>query len=217
MDYNGLAELIKARRTIRKWQDKPVPEELLVKAVELATWAPNSGNRQIWFFHIILSKEIIGKIADTVQKSANLIASWPESAPYREEMEKYQKISTFFRGAPAAIAVSVSAYQSTADLVLEVREKHDPEAKKIRGWRMTADTKVQTGASGVANLLLILHAMGLGAVWMTGPMQSKGDIEMILGIGPDKDLIAFLPVGYPAEDPRPRPRLPVSQVSKIVR
>jgi nitroreductase len=37
MNTEELAGLIKTRRSIRVWQEKPVPEELLWKAVELAT------------------------------------------------------------------------------------------------------------------------------------------------------------------------------------
>jgi nitroreductase len=47
METAELAKLIKSRRSIRFWEDKPVPEELLLQAVELATWAPNGANAQI--------------------------------------------------------------------------------------------------------------------------------------------------------------------------
>ena len=38
MEFDDLANLIKNRRSIRSWQDKAVSEELLIQAVELATW-----------------------------------------------------------------------------------------------------------------------------------------------------------------------------------
>ena len=55
MDTAELSTLIKTRRSIRVFQDKPVPESLLMQAVETAAWAPNGGNAQNWRFFIILS------------------------------------------------------------------------------------------------------------------------------------------------------------------
>ncbi len=66
-----LDELIKTRRSVRKFQDKPVPEDLLLKALELATWAPNGGNYQPWKFLIITRKELIHKMADAVKAVQN--------------------------------------------------------------------------------------------------------------------------------------------------
>ena len=64
METAELIKLIKTRRSIHSFQDKPVPEDLLVQAVETATWAPNGGNSQNWHFLIILDKKVINAIAD---------------------------------------------------------------------------------------------------------------------------------------------------------
>ncbi len=75
MATKGFAKLIMSRRSIRRWQQKEVPEHLLTRAVELATWAPNAGNFQNWRFYIILNEETRKAIADAVQVSADKIAS----------------------------------------------------------------------------------------------------------------------------------------------
>ena len=43
MELTDLASLIRSRRSIRRWQDREVSEDLLLQAIELATWAPNGG------------------------------------------------------------------------------------------------------------------------------------------------------------------------------
>ena len=48
IEFGELEGLIKTRRSVRKFQDKPVPEDLLVKAVALAAWAPNGGIFPRW-------------------------------------------------------------------------------------------------------------------------------------------------------------------------
>jgi len=116
-----------------------------------------------------------------------------------------------------AIAVAASQYDSISDKVLAALEKTDRQARHIRAWRDTANTRIQSVASANAYLLLVLHKMGLGAVWMTGPMQAAGEIEKILRVPRDMNLVAFIPVGYPAESPEPRPRRPVEEVCGIVR
>lgn len=217
MEIADLAKLIKGRRSIRRWQDKDVPETLLTQAVELATWAPNAGNQQNWRFYIILNRDTIIKIADTLQSSTNQMASWPEADTFRGEVNSWRERASFFRSAPAAIAVAAGQYISLADKILAFREKTDSHAAQIRQWRNSASSRLQTAASAISHLLLILHQMGLGAVWMTGPMQIKGDIEKILLVPSGWDIVAFIPIGYPGDSPKPGVRKPVAAVCEIVR
>jgi nitroreductase len=207
-----LADLIKSRRSIRAWQDKPVSEELLCQAIELATHAPNGGNQQNWHFYVIVNRQVIVSIADAVQDSADYIASWPESAKYGAATSGTARRPSFFRSAPAAIAVAAKQYRSPLEELSAARAKTDPRAQKIRIGRAIANARIQSVASAISYLLLILHQMGLGAVWMTGPMQAKEEIEKILKVPKEMDIVAFIPVGYPGETPPMRERKPVKEV-----
>ena len=80
METTELIKLIKTRRSIRLFQDKPVPEALLIQAIETATWAPNGDNAQNWRFFIILDKKVINTIADAIQAGIKTLMSWPEMA-----------------------------------------------------------------------------------------------------------------------------------------
>lgn len=217
MKFEELAGLIKSRRSIRRWEEREVDPGQLVRAVELATWAPNGGNRQSWRFYIIMKKAVIASIAGAVQDSADEMASWQETGVFGPEAAGWAKRAAFFRSAPAAIAVAVEQYQSVADKILAARGTEDPRANQMRAWRNSANSRIQSVSSAIAYLLLALHQMGLGAVWMTGPMQVKGEIEKILGIPQGMDLVAFIPVGHPAESPDPGGRLPVDKVIDIIK
>ena len=216
MELADLANVIRSRRSIRSWQEKEVPQELLLHAIELATWAPNGVNQQNWRFYVILNHDTIKTIADAVQASADQIASWPEAAEFMDTV-RLRGRSGFFKNAPAAIAVAAARYQSTVDQVLAAREETDYQARNMRQWRNVADSRIQSVAAAIAYLLLVLHQMGLGAVWMTGPMQAKEDIERILKVPPGLDVIAFIPVGYPAESPLTKGRKPVGDVCEVIR
>ena len=63
MELDDLVNVIKSRRSIRTWQEKEIPQEFLLHAIELATWAPNGGNQQNWRFYVILNKDTIKNIA----------------------------------------------------------------------------------------------------------------------------------------------------------
>ncbi|MBM2825201.1 MAG: nitroreductase [Dehalococcoidales bacterium] len=217
MELDELAKLIKTRSSIRHWQDKDVPEELLIKAIELATWAPNGGNQQNWRFYLIENRNTIRAIADAVQAAADKIVSWPEANQFGDTTKGLRERASFFRTAPAAIAVAAAQYQSPVDKILAAREIIDPAAREMRQWRLTSNTRIQSIASAVAYLLLILHQMGLGAVWMVGPTQSKGAIEKILKVPPELDFVAFIPVGYPDEAPVSRKRRPVMEVCEVIK
>lgn len=217
MDTTELANLIKNRRSVRVWQDKPVPEEMILRAIEIATWAPNGGNMQNWHFYVILNRETIKSIADAVQASANTIGSWPEAATWAETANRMLQRASFFRTAPAAIAVTTGQYQSPIENILVARGDADPKASEIRQSRAIADTKIQSIASVVAYLCLVLHQIGLGAVWMTGPTQAKVEIEKILKVPAGMDFVALIPLGYPAENPPAKTRKPVEDVCEVIK
>jgi len=216
MDMQAFEELIKGRRSIRRWKKEKVSDDLLKKAVELATWAPNGGNYQGWRFLIVKNKDVIEKIANAVQSVADKIAAWPEATKWQEDMRRYQKNASIFRNAPACIAVFTSEYQSVMDKVLIARESFDSEAKKILTFRRSAPTAIQSAAASVTTMLLAFQHMGLGAVWMVGPLVAKKEIEALLNVPTNLSLICLIAVGYPDESPQ-RDRKPVEQVLEFIR
>lgn len=57
-----LLEAIKNRRSVRTFEDRPVPEELINKIVEAGQWAPSACNRQAWKFIVVDSNDIKKKL-----------------------------------------------------------------------------------------------------------------------------------------------------------
>jgi nitroreductase len=217
MVLEELGELIKTRRSVRKFQDKPVPEDLLLKALELATWAPNGGNYQPWRFLVVTKKELIHKMADTVKAKTELLASWPEAKQFGEAVERWKRMSDFFRGAPACIAILMGRYSSIADQILQARGETDPIAREVRSNRQLGSTSLQSIAAAITYLLLILHYLGLAATWMAGPQQAKREIEQLLGVPAGWDFVDLIPVGYPAETPKVPARKAVAEVVHFLR
>lgn len=61
-----ILNLLKSRRSIRVYQDKPVPLDFLLQILEAGRWAPTGANLQPWHFIVVTDPETrkeIGKVA----------------------------------------------------------------------------------------------------------------------------------------------------------
>jgi len=58
-----ITTLIKNRASIRRFQNKPVPEEVLQEMLEAARLSPSGGNEQPWAFGVITDPRLIGEIS----------------------------------------------------------------------------------------------------------------------------------------------------------
>ncbi len=56
-------EFIKNRRSIRSFQDKPIPENEIQMILEAGRWAPSASNKQPWEFYVIKDKEVLKEIS----------------------------------------------------------------------------------------------------------------------------------------------------------
>jgi nitroreductase len=61
-----LLDLIKSRRSVRRYSQAPVPEELLVRLLEAAAWAPSAHNRQPWRFAVLAEPAAKEKLAQAM-------------------------------------------------------------------------------------------------------------------------------------------------------
>ena len=61
---------INTRRSIRKYQQQPVPEELVNKILAAAMQAPSARNQQPWQFVVIDDRRLLTKIPDFMPNAA---------------------------------------------------------------------------------------------------------------------------------------------------
>ncbi|MEX0568437.1 MAG: nitroreductase family protein [Candidatus Njordarchaeota archaeon] len=71
----SIVDVIKNRRSIRKYKNKDVSLNLLMELIDAAKWAPSSKNRQPWEFIITTDPQKIRKIAEA--KGQKWIAGSP--------------------------------------------------------------------------------------------------------------------------------------------
>jgi nitroreductase len=75
---------IKSRRTIRKYLQTAVPEEVLLKCVEAAIFSPSGGNLQPLRYVIVNDAKLLKQIFSTLSWAVYL----PEYGPTEEEMPR---------------------------------------------------------------------------------------------------------------------------------
>lgn len=175
-----LYEAVRSRRSCRLFKNDPVPREALARAVEAATWAPSGKNRQNWRIFVVRG-EARDRLAQVASRSFPFLEG-SLRALYAEKVVEFTR--SFFGnlgGAPVVLAFYVEASDEGPFVDL------------------------QAGAAAIQNALLACVAEGLQGCWMTAPVRFKKEIDAILGVQ-GLDLVALVPVGYPARTPPTPPR-----------
>jgi nitroreductase len=88
----NLFELIKTRRSIRKFTDEPVSDELINKIIEAGTWAPSGKNNQPWKFAIIKDKDLKAQVAELTHYSKCVLSANALIAVFLDNASSYHKI-----------------------------------------------------------------------------------------------------------------------------
>jgi nitroreductase len=65
-------EAIMKRRTIRRFEDKPVPYKVLEKCVDAGRLAPSGRNKQPWEYIIVDDKQLLPRLFDNIGGSVKL-------------------------------------------------------------------------------------------------------------------------------------------------
>ena len=62
-----ILDLLKSRRSIRIYQDKPIPQDLLFQILEAGRWAPSGANLQPWHFIVVTDPETRKKVGQAAR------------------------------------------------------------------------------------------------------------------------------------------------------
>jgi len=65
-----MIDLIKTRRSIRKFTDEPVTDATVDRVIEMGTWAPSGLNNQPWKFTVIRDRDLLNKLSRLTKYSS---------------------------------------------------------------------------------------------------------------------------------------------------
>lgn len=174
----NVAEAIRSRRSVGRVRQDGVSRERILRIIEAATWAPNHKVTEPWRFVVIA-----GAARDALGEAHADAVARGNGGPMAPEARAGAVALT--RRAPVIIACICTP--SSDDPVVR-REDRDAVA------------------AAVQNLSLAAHADGLGTIWRTGLFVDEAEVRAHLGCAPADEIVGFVYVGEPDEDPAAPPR-----------
>ncbi len=207
-----LFDAIKGRKSIRRFEQTPVPDDDIKKILDAGRLAPSANNTQPWRFIVVKNRPVLKQMADAVRQMIDRMIPYAENEQQAQRLAAYKSTYyTFFEDAPVVIVVLMDGYDAGTDRLLAKMGYSPEDIKRLRPL-----PGLQSVAAAIQNMLLAIHALGYGSCWMTGPIVAQEEFERLLGFSKEKSIVALLPVGLPSEDPPVRPRKPLGENVSIV-
>jgi len=180
-----IAELIRTRRAVRRYQDRPVSKEQITQLLDLARWAPSAHNRQPWRFAVLTQPADRARPAEAMGdrlRQDRTADGDPPADIERDVARSYARIT----GAPVVIVVCLSMVDMDTYPDLQ-RNRHE--------WVMA----VQSVSMAAQNLWLAAHSQGLAMCWLCAPLFVPELVRETLNLPADWEPVGLMTLGYPAD------------------
>lgn len=197
-----VTEAIDRRRSIRRFKDEPVPEERLRAILEAARKAPSWEDIQPWHFIVVRDqgmKDKLGRLANQrhVARAPVIIACCGDLSAWDPER---------VREALAGLGLK--------EEIIGTMTSNPVLTPALLGKEVVLARTLEEIAIAVAFMTLEAVNQGLGTciVGAFGNELTRAEPELYhevkkdLGLPERMSLLSMLTLGYPDEDPPPRPR-----------
>jgi nitroreductase len=191
-------EAILRRRSIRKFKPDPVPDQCITEMLESARLAPSGCNAQPWRFKIVRDPEKRRLLAQAAHNQM-FIAEAPVVIVCCADVRGY------LDGSVSGIQ-DLGKIGAVEDNVVKVLVENIGEMRTYSVEQLAARIAANV-AIAVEHMALRALDFGLGTCWVRFLDVKK--IQNIFGWDENLFVVALLPVGFPAEAPAPRKRLPM--------
>ncbi|NOZ51014.1 MAG: nitroreductase family protein [Chloroflexi bacterium] len=173
------------RRSIRRYEQRAIPDTVIEKLLTAAIWAPSAHNRQPWRFAVVRDnqhKQVLAqRMARRWQHDLEADGVAAEQAA-RQAQRSAHRITN-----AAALVIGCLTMQ-------EMDVPTDAHRQRLE-WHMA----VQSTALALGQLLLAAHHEGLGACWMCTPLFVPELVRTTLALPDDWEPQALITLGYAAE------------------
>lgn len=199
-----LYEVIRTTNACREYKTDLVPDELLLKVLDAARWAPTGSNRQPLKFLVVRDAAKRRALHDLYQPIWAPLAARYASGEVSSGLKPgfLAKVDHFARhlcDVPVMIVVCVPVDQVT---VMDAN---------LGRATVTGGSSVYPA---VQNLLLAARNEGLGTVLTTLLCRAEPDVKRVLGIPDDIATAAMITLGWPAKPfPRALVRKPLTEMT----
>ncbi len=201
MEYQ---ELVHERRSIRGYQQKPVPLELIEEIIDLAKRAPSSMNTQPWHFHVITGEPLERIRKGNTEKMMSGSAVDREikmnhgyEGPHRERQIEIA-VQLF-----EAMGIARDDKARRQDWVMRGFRQFDaPVSIVITVDKALADDTIAHFDCGAATYGLVLGAWskGLGTVINGQGIMQSSVVRENANIPEDEVIMTCVAMGYPSDE-----------------
>ena len=172
-------EVMRTRRSVRHFSDRPVPREAILNCVESAAQAPSGANKQPWTFVLVTDPETKKGIREAAEKEEQEHYAGRASERWLMDLEPLgtDEHKPFLEAAPA--------------LVVVFAQRRGPTKEDLH-YYVSESVGIASGF-----LIAALHNAGFATLTHTpSPMKFLGEI---LGRPEHERAYLLVPVGYPAD------------------
>lgn len=188
---------IDERRSIRKYKDIPVPQEVIGEMLQAAQLAPSAKNRQPWKFIVFqyaAKDELVAVMKRGIESEKQTHALMPQWSHGMADAEATVRI---MEQAPCLIAIINT-------------NGHTPFSPIENEERIVEICDSLSIGAAIEHMLLTAKEHGLGTLWIANTCFAYDDLVKYLDT--DKQLTGIVAVGYPNETPDKRPRKPMEAI-----
>ena len=207
-----LDDLVRQRRSIRKYKPDPLPEAWIESMLRCAHQAPSPSNSQPVVFVRIDSRHHRCNLHRALADGhGRLIARHKDengSARLRNRINAYRRYAEFMFTAPVLLAVGVRmGIEGFASRLAAAGLREED-------GRQACDMDITVGLT-LNGLLLKAQALGVGSCILTAPLVFIEHVESLLGL--EKISIrSFVTLGLADETPSPPQKTPLSEAIKVI-
>jgi nitroreductase/NAD-dependent dihydropyrimidine dehydrogenase PreA subunit len=192
-----LIELLRTRRSVRLFKDKPVEKQLIERIIDTARFTPSAHNLQTTEYIVIQDKELLGKIVQATGKYYQTLVSQlrnPLIRPFILLMMRKQARIIIDTLLPA-VEKLVLDVQSGRDCIL----RNAPVLMLAHADERTFSMDVNAHLA-LQNTALMIHAQGLGSFWagyFVGACERNKSLQQLINLPKNHRVYGGLAIGYP--------------------
>lgn len=179
-----LKDAIYGRRSVRKYNNKPISDEDLNEILDAAMWAPSGVNLQPWYFVVCKSDQSMKKLSEIMGGTIfGLTKVLNERFKFNPEI--VDETLQFIKNMGGA---------SVCILAFLHRNEYDEELAAI-----------ESTAAAMQNIVLTAYSKGISSCWLTAPLHVESELREVFA--PEKGkLIGAITLGYSDTMPKPPKR-----------
>lgn len=185
-----ILQLIKKRKSIRKYKKRKIPKKILDKVIEAGIWGPAIIGMQPWKLVVVQNREKIESIHNILKEKA-------------KNMEAGGRFIFYASMKAVSGSDAIIAFYNTG--------KFTESAKKFDNiyTKFSREAEISAISASIQNAILTAESYNIGSCWLHTPVFCEKKISKLFDI--QGELIAILTLGYPDEAGGRTPRKPFDE------